>query len=364
MIIKQYFRKFIESEKLEVINENRINIGMTCSLEYLYKSLVCFVSVLEKISKDVNFVILSTQKISEKETQNIIYILNKLSKVSIDFYFIHIESSNLVVNKDNEYWTIDSYLRLFFCHKYFFNLEKIIFLDCDMVVNFDLKKLWNKRNKKTLIAVKDFNLIKMCKQKTMTHTTIQQIVSAIGMKDFLWSEYFEKYLHLNFNTYINAGLFILNIHKSHSEKKWEQISTLLESKKFIFMDQCILNKVFDKDKTFINKYYNFFPIYNLNFFFNFHKKKIIHYAGSPKPWNIEYKNFYLEWKKFIKVLKKIQSVFDKSKPILDFFYKDHEMLIDIFEKNKTINCFIYFLKKTKTFNLIRKISKGLKIWKK
>ena len=346
MVIETKFLQFSYNSCFDFFKEDKhINIGMSCSISYLYKSIACFNSVLKKITKKlkINIFILSTDNMNVKITERFVNFLNTFKK-NIYLYFINVDKLKYQPNnKDNNYWTSDSFLRLFFCHKFFKNLSKIIFLDCDTIVNFNIYKMWKKKIKKTIIGVKDYQLIHFCKTNSKTISNLADVIKKLGSNNFFWKDYFKYYLKINYENYINAGFFILDIEKTIKKKIWERITNFLDLKNPIFMDQCALNFAFHNEIQYVSKKYNYFPIYSDYNILNFlYKKKIIHFAGSPKPWQLGFNQIFLYWKKFLKNILSKNLIQENT---FNFVYENNISLMKDYKKRWKKFYLFFFVKR-------------------
>ncbi len=205
--------------------------------------------------------------------------------------------------------------------------DKVLYLDTDIVVCNDIKKLWNiKVSDYTIAAINDFNL------------------EGPGRLGF----------HKKYN-YFNAGVILFNI------KSWNQLN--LTSKIFDYIKLSTSNLIFhDQDALNANlfdKRLNISPIYNqMGFIFElktkdllkiyssieieeiFKTQLVIHYTGSSKPWI--YLNIHPFKKEYYKYL--LLTEWKNFKPQANFKTK----LKFVFLKLAGLNLY------TKFFNLFRK----------
>lgn len=343
-------KKFIELDLEEKFNDNNfnsslLNIGISCSVSYLYKSFYSFTSLFSKMKKneEINLFILSSE-INMENSSDFINFLDVFPQ-KINLYIFFIDPLSFPMNKDNDYWTIDTFLRLYFFNKYFSFAKKILFLDIDIIVNFNVKKIWDiDLNNMIVAGVVDPQLKRWSETGTYSVSNVHSVVEQLGSNTFKWNEYFEKYLHSDWNFYINAGVFLLNVEKAIQNNIWDQFFIFLKGKQVIFLDQCLINSCTENFKKIINKSYNFFPS-NLNDLshFYFYKKHIIHYAGSPKPWDESYENVFFYWKKFLKNYKKVHKLIDKNDlQIKQLIYNDK--LLVLYKKNWKRFYFRYILR--------------------
>lgn len=179
----------------------------------------------------------------------------------------------------NHYLSLATYYRLLIPSLLPENVSKVLYLDCDIIVNDSLSELWNfKTNEDTyVLAVEDKNVI-ISKAK--------------------------ERLQMGGHAYFNAGVMLLMIdrlRKFHFTEK--AISFISEHRDLIRMhDQDVLNALLYKHVQFLPLKYNVMDHYlyqslDLPERYLSHKKDIynpviIHYTGAVKPWNIECKHPY------------------------------------------------------------------------
>ena len=161
------------------------------------------------------------------------------------------------------------------------NIDKILYLDCDMVINGDISSLYN--------------------QDIDEHPIAMSKDEAFFIED--------KYERLIFNkeyAYKNAGVALINIKywrkKNIAAKCLEYISKYPERIKF--HDQDTLNAVLHKEIKLLPIKYNFQTGFLLTEYARFYKNEmpeifettkspvIIHFTGPNKPWFIDSKHPY------------------------------------------------------------------------
>lgn len=137
------------------------------------------------------------------------------------------------------------------------NINKAIYLDCDMIIKEDIANLWN-------ISVKDHEL---------------GAVQIPGPVD--------RYKDLNIPEhmgYFNAGLLLLNLRKWRANHTSDKVLHYIRNnpQKLRYMDQDALNAVLK------GKWLKLHPRWNYQVHRHWHqrfKPSIIHYTTGRKPWN-------------------------------------------------------------------------------
>ena len=164
-------------------------------------------------------------------------------------------------------------------------LEKVLYLDCDIVIKDSLKDLWNVDLKDNYVAaIEDLSLITNDDAK-----------------------------RLGTNHYFNSGVLLIN---NALWKRDNIINTLFNNTQEIhdkirWVDQCVLNYTFKDKVLFVSPKYNLqHSAYN-DTKYNLYKKNeieyakafpvIVHYTGCDKPWHK--KCYHKLWKDYYKYLK-------------------------------------------------------------
>ena len=166
--------------------------------------------------------------------------------------------------------TSAAYLRLYLADQ-IKNVNKVLYLDCDMIVLGNIDGLWNySLGEKVAAVVKDAAKINL---------------SHLG-----------KFIPGN---YFNSGLMLINIDLWRSYKIQNKLFMLLNHKiHFRFHDQDLLNLALDNNVSFIDRRWNLIPsrenkniikcyamAVRLGIWRVFKCNSIIHYAASKKPWH-------------------------------------------------------------------------------
>ena len=185
-------------------------------------------------------------------------------------------------------WTIETYYRLFAAEILPEKLDRILYLDCDIIVDGDVSEMYfsDMENVSALV----------CSEPTLEKSAIR----------------------LGYNVeegYFNAGMMFINI------DYWREHDILKRCIEFIknhydillFNDQDVLNYVLHDSKKFIDIEYNFFSLYITKMIFDSIdenmkmavincKPRIIHFL-KPKPWTIFSYKLPLTaiWEKYCKV---------------------------------------------------------------
>ena len=181
----------------------------------------------------------------------------------------------------------------FYIFKYLSHLSKVLYLDCDIIVNRNIEEFYNSDFKNVLVAVKDREVMKSNKK---------HIKLIVGSKK---SDYF------------NAGVILFNLkgNQLSCDNYFNDLLNFMNEKSDILTmhDQDVFNNVFKNNVDFVDNKYNFFAIPKsiLQVFIpiSFKKEKyIIHYVGF-KPWKKGYVGLYKKtYIKYYNLTKQITAV--------------------------------------------------------
>ena len=269
-------KQFVEP----AFDNNNIAICMATDATYLPYLSVTIKSIIDHANPCYNYDInILYEKLSVAQQRKI--LLMKTSNVSLQCYRAQYGESFRVCS----HFTAATYDR-FFVLDLFQKYSKILYLDCDVVVNKDIAELYSTQldEKYLLGAARDYEVIRR------------------STKDKNWGiSYIEKFLGLKqISNYFQAGVLLLNISQLRKEKIFDRlISTLQRIKTPRFVDQDILNIVCEGRVFYIDPKWNVefhIPIWSADWMQTMPAKSlyeyiecrddpwIVHYAGSKKPW--------------------------------------------------------------------------------
>lgn len=274
------------------INEVGMNILVTLNKKYLHQLEVMVHSLLLS-NENVHFVFYI---ISKELTQKDIDELNKrINNKLVSFELLYFDDSLLVGAPTSSRYPLEIYYRLFAAKVLPETVEKILYLDPDIVVINSLEELYN------------------------TDFEGAYFIGATHVRGFL-----RRFNKLRMNAkknapYINTGVMMMNIKKLRQEQNVQDVYDFITKYKFLLTlpDQDIIFGLYG-DKVKLVDY----MIYNLSDRIlsreNFITKKydldwvrkntvVIHYCGRNKPWKPKYRG------------------------ILDVFYKEVEAKMNVFE---------------------------------
>ncbi|GHV46460.1 LPS 1,2-glucosyltransferase [Spirochaetia bacterium] len=244
---------------------------------YLMPCGVLMTSILYTNSKTkITFHVIS-EKLSIKAKEKLQSVVAGHSAATIQFYYF--EGNLLEKLPKCDYPGIATYIRIFIPHILPKSIQKVLYLDCDMIVIDTLEPLWN--------------------------TNIEQYSAAAAM-DFAYNDIrqFNRLGYTPNDGYYNAGMLLINLdywrNNTISEKLLEFARTNPE--KCLYADQDMLNKVLAGTWKKIPSQYNcmtphFYIAVDKWFiqtkywdevFYARENPVIIHFSALLKPWHIEY----------------------------------------------------------------------------
>lgn len=194
---------------------------------------VSIVSLLENNKKmdEINIYIVE-RGITENNKATLDAIAKKYGR---KMYFIPMPdinvSEDLRLKKVKKIWLFDSYCRLFLHDLLPKDIDKVLYLDSDVLVADDLDKLWNTDLSNTLAA---------------------------GVKDCINSKYYDL-LELKENAhYCNSGVILINLKKWRDTNMGDQIRNYLHERNgyVFFMEQTVMNGIIQDQWRILDAKYN------------------------------------------------------------------------------------------------------------
>lgn len=277
---------------------NEINIALASDNNYAQHLGITIISILENSGnpENVNFHILENG-INQENIENIKSIAKKYN-CKLSFY--KIDQSQTQNFPEIDYLTKAAYLRLFLPNIIPQEINKILYLDCDLVVLKDIRYLYEIDLKnKPLAAVKDVKS--------------QEIIRI--------------YFYHGLKSYFNSGVMLIDLgvwrKQNVTEKSIEFINK--HAKELTTADQDVLNCLFKDDWLELPKIYNTDPKHEAANSLPAKDTAILHYSDKIKPWSYLY--FGKNKKYYFKYL--------ALSPWQDFQYKDKSTK-NLLKKNKLV----------------------------
>lgn len=220
------------------------------SPKYFYKIHVLTSNISEDKKKIINGLLTDNSSLEYYD------VTNELEKIRADLQL-------------RDYYSLETYYR-FFIDSLFPEYDKVIYLDCDIIVKGDISKLYNTNIKNYLVAA-----------------VPEQVMAKY--KEF--SNYVEKALDVKTKKYFNAGVLLINTKMFRAYNIKLRFSKIIKEFKFrVTQDEDYLN-VLCKDKVkYLDYGWNKMPFDDAKF--NTRKVNLIHYNLNWKPWH--YKHILFE----------------------------------------------------------------------
>lgn len=262
------------------------------------KYKVCFHILHDNLFDDKNKLLLLN--IVKKYNQLIVFHSVLIDKILIDFY----KNTGM-------------FYRLYLLEYGEINLDKVIYLDGDILVNKDINEIWNIDLKNYYCAV--------VKDVKMTR------------KALIDTRYY-KNIGIDYKRYFNSGVIYFNCRLIKEKLKIrEEIKRFFSKNKNVLMpDQDFLNYLFQKNVIFLDKKYNFI-VDNIDDikFRELENYSIIHFAGRYKPWNCKNKEIIFNYYRyFSKIVDNNEELCKYMSKIPEENFKKRGLKFSLLEYNK------------------------------
>lgn len=257
-----------KTKSTEIIGEegsmtNNIPIFFSTDDNYIPYLDIAIASLIENALKDYKYriIVLNTGL----NPENIAKVKkNEQPGFEIEFVDISEQLEGIKSKLKNVYhFSIVTYYRLFIA-SLFPEYDKVVYLDCDLVVTGDISELYN--------TELDDNILGACPEEYVQNTPEFRI-------------YAEKALGVDPDTYVNAGVLVMNLaefRKNKIEKKFIKLITKYDFD-LLDPDQAYLNYLCRGKILVLPNGWNKEP-------FDIEcegKKNIVHYALYKKPWQYD-----------------------------------------------------------------------------
>lgn len=255
------------------MKEQRINIACNIDSNYVKYCIVMLTSLIENNKDSLFNIHIITDDLSDNDKSMIDKIVKNRYHQEINYY--HIDKDlikDCIIDKESHI-SIATYYRIFLESILDESIDKLIYLDCDLVIVGSIIDLWN--------------------------TDISNY--AVGCIEDMWSGKDDNYTRLNYDksfSYFNAGVLLINLKYLRFIRFQDNAIAFINknSHKLLFNDQDVLNALLHDKKLLLPFRYNlqdgFYRIKRrimpsseeeLNKEIN--HPVIVHYTGSKKPWN-------------------------------------------------------------------------------
>ena len=295
-----------------------MNIYSSVDGQNIDKIITLFNSVyLNASNKDIKFYL-----IIDKYPKDLPYIPDYIKNILI-IKEINMDENwkNLVINFNTHFYKLASWCKntmnfarfLFF--KVFPEVDRVIYLDWDMIVLNDIYEL------KQYYDDKDNMIVCSCSGENLFNNVFDlKFKSSSNLKSIHAKSKFEKikyhpvgkvldYLNISYNTFFNtkgfnAGFYIVSKNIFDDQLLFDHILKLIKIQKkyncFNFGTQVVMNLINLSNRKFIDKKWNHLPILDSSIK-SLDELYIIHWNGKFKPWNSTAKENEIWFDYFLKV---------------------------------------------------------------
>ena len=265
-----------------------VPLVLSCNNRYAKYASVLIESIVRNASSKYKYriYILHTD-ITEENMKILEDQLKSSGNFGIDFIHVKRRMAGYQGLFVDRHLSIETYYR-FLILEIFPNLSKILYLDCDTVVNEDISTLFfTDLENYSLGAVRDVDIISLyARENTADPEVRNHIDNKLKLK--------------NHTDYFQAGVLLFNLKKIREKHSCEEMFQTALQEQWKFQDQDVLNSLFKNDVYFLPFKWNVlyecfnraerverFTSGSMNLEYKRAKMApaIVHYAGTPKPWD-------------------------------------------------------------------------------
>lgn len=246
-------------------SKQRMNILISINSQYVPIAQIMLTSLFKNNKYPMDIYMLH----SDLTKSEIFEMESWISKFGNRLVTLNVDKKLLEKAPVNKHISIETYYRLLACELLPKNLERILYLDSDMIVNGDISELY----------FSDFNgkYFVVCEDKILSRKDIKLYRKLeIPLKE----------------KYFNAGVLLYNLNMIRENVDLNNILDYINNnfKSLEWHDQDVLNHMFYDKALYADerKYNSRVCILNKD---NFKERKnsvIVHFTGPKKPWKIDY----------------------------------------------------------------------------
>lgn len=280
--------------------DNQINILMSVNKKFLEHIEELIYSLVHYSSKNLKIYLMYVEsELMKEDLEYIEKFVEKTQKATIEPIKFDVKQLEGMPVTDNEgsFFGLEAYSRLFCAFKLPNEIERILYLDADMICTGDINELYNLEfDDKIWLAAPD---------------------NGIQEKDLNRLE-----LPLDYK-YINSGMLLINLKKLKANYTEKFIVEKIRENKdvLIYPDQDFINKIFKDEIKVVSNKYNLIAK-DIRYIDLKEKPLIIHYAGSVKPWHDNVSRFDIRYIEPYYTAMRIQG--DMKKEKLEHLMKKHK----------------------------------------
>lgn len=268
--------------------EKCVSVMLACDNNYMKYTDVLLRSIADNASDDYYYdIVICHRNITEYNQKIAKTVFSGKKNMMLRFADVTRNFEEYGKVHIDRHLTYETYYR-FLVLDIFKNYKRVLYLDCDMVVDEDIANLFFlPMEDEYIAAVRDYDFI----------------ASSLRQKEF-YQQNILKHIKIDdsFN-YFQAGVILFNLTNLQDKYTSEKLFRVALSRKWYFHDQDVLNALFNGHIKYIDDKWNVFTLLDPNSeretllttvlpagFAESYKKSIqhpciIHYAGVPKVWN-------------------------------------------------------------------------------
>ena len=284
----EYKDKPVVLDVFPAFGQDAISVCLPSDNNYAPYLCVAISSIKENRKQGENYdIFVLDGGINEVNKELIRHLADKDFSIRFINSLAYIQEYDSSLFKVNAHLSVATYYR-FLIPKIFKHFDKILYIDSDVAVNRNIAELYNTPlHTYALAAVTDIEMHRQINNAPFCNDNL-----ATYLTDSLKMKHPEKYLQ--------AGVILFDINKLQKMNFTKKcIDKLAEIKDLRYLDQCVINSIFDGNYKALDMRWNVLwhiPYYtkNLNImleyrkyieYFNARKNPwIIHYSGAIKPW--------------------------------------------------------------------------------
>lgn len=248
--------------------DNKWHVSFGVDNRYLRFACVTMLSIIKNNrEQDICFHIFCDY-VTDNDIDKLQSIRNDNDKISIFCYLV--DNDCLKDFPQGHGWNLSIYYRAIAPKVLDNKIEKLLYLDADIVCLGDLSDLFNIDIKKVVAAV--------VKDGTGT-STIDKRLELLGIDKDRDTSYF------------NSGVMLINITEYNKQDIWLKFIEIINSKREVlfFFDQDAFNIVLSKCVRYIDNRYNY-----QNLDKEIEQPCFVHFAGVRKPWFSNFDYYYFD----------------------------------------------------------------------
>lgn len=253
--------------------DKEINILMSVNKKFLEHIEQLIYSLVNYTSKTLKIYLMYVEtELNNEDLEYIKKFVEETNKASVEPVKFDVKQLEGMPVTDNEgaFFGMEAYSRLFCAFKLPENMERILYLDADMICTGDIEELYNLDFEDKIWVAAPDNGIQ------------EKDLNRLG-------------LPLDYK-YINSGMLLINLKKLRANYTERFIVEKIRENKdiLIYPDQDFVNKIFKDEIKVVSTKYNLIAK-DVRYKDLEEKPLIIHYAGSTKPWHDDVSRFEIEY---------------------------------------------------------------------